>query len=118
MVNNYKIGLNETQVGIAVPPWLIATMKDILGPRQTELALTSSKLFNTEEAFKIGLIDEVASDKEDCLKRSENFFHRLSKSNPTARVFTKQTLRNKNIQVSNIISYIKYGVEINRYDYV
>lgn len=99
MVDKFTIGLNETQLGIVAPTWFMSTMKNTISTRDAELALTTGKLFTTEEALKVGLIDEVATDKEDCLVKSEAFFKRFAKVNPIARMFTKQALRGKDIQV-------------------
>jgi 3,2-trans-enoyl-CoA isomerase len=38
----YRIGLNETQLGIAAPLWFAETMAAIVGQRQTEKLLQVS----------------------------------------------------------------------------
>lgn len=102
MVNNFTIGLNETKLGIVAPFWFMSSMKNTISDRESELALTSGRLFKTEEALKIGLIDEIANDKEDALARSENFFKRFDGCHPMARTFTKQQLRGKYVEVISI----------------
>lgn len=101
MVNNYVIGLNETQLGIVAPFWFINTLKSTIPARQAELALTTGYLYKTDEALKIGLIDETANDKADAIAKCENFFKRFAKINPIARAFTKLSLRKSAIEVSN-----------------
>lgn len=98
MVNNYTIGLNETQLGIVAPDWFMATMKNTISARETELALTSGRLYTTEEALNVGLVDEVAADKDECLAKAQAFFKRFARINPMARMFTKHSLRSKDIQ--------------------
>jgi 3,2-trans-enoyl-CoA isomerase len=100
MLNNFTIGLNETKIGMVAPDWFIASMKNTVGPRQTELALTTGNLFTTDEALKIGLIDEVAVNKEEAISKAEKFLHRYDNVSPLARALTKQTLRKDAIQVS------------------
>lgn len=100
MVNNFTIGLNETKLGIIAPSWFVASLKHTIDARQAEIALTTGYLFKTEEALKVGLIDEIANDKADAIVKCENFFKRFAKINPTSRAFTKQLLRKHIIDVS------------------
>ena len=54
-----RIGLNETRLGIAAPPWMGQMLVRIIGHRRGELALAMGTLFEPEEAKTLGLIDEV-----------------------------------------------------------
>lgn len=98
MLPKFTIGLNETQLGIVAPSWFMATMKNTIPIRTAEMALTLGTLFSTEEALRIGLIDEIAIDKADALKKSEAFLNRFKKIPPMARALTKQNFRIKPIQ--------------------
>lgn len=106
MLNNFTIGLNETQLGIVAPGWFIASMRNTIGLRQTELALTTGKLFKTEEALKVGLIDEIASSKEEGLQKAEGFLQKFARIPPIARSMTKRALRGKDIKVCTHFSFI------------
>lgn len=97
MVKNYTIGLNETQLGIVAPDWFICTMKNTISARDAELALTTGKLFTTDEALKVGMIDEIADDKADAMAKAESFFTRFAKIHPLARQLTKTALRGKDL---------------------
>ncbi len=55
----YKIGMNEVQVGLAVPPMLQYAMKRLVGPRQGDALLIAGSLVAPEEALRIGLVDAV-----------------------------------------------------------
>ena len=68
----FKIGLNETKLGIVAPPWFRDTMINTVGVRQTELALQLGTLFSSEEALKIGMVDEVASDLASATDSAES----------------------------------------------
>lgn len=98
MLPNYTIGLNETQLGIVAPWWFMATMKNTISPRQAELALTLGKLFKTDEALKIGLIDEIATTKDEAIAKCESFLLLQQKVPSAARNITKQRLRGKDVQ--------------------
>jgi 3,2-trans-enoyl-CoA isomerase len=54
-------------------------MRNVISNRQTELALTTGRLFTTDEALKVGLIDEVATDKADAVAKAEKFLVGMSK---------------------------------------
>lgn len=97
MLPNFSIGLNETQLGIVAPTWFQATMRNTLSRRDAELALTLGTLFSTEEALKVGLIDEVATSKEEGIAKATAFLDRFKKISPQARSMTKQALRSKDI---------------------
>ncbi|KAG5675602.1 hypothetical protein PVAND_005494 [Polypedilum vanderplanki] len=97
MVSKSKIGLSGARLGIAIPLPIILSMRSILSPHATELAITTGKLFTTEEALKIGLIDEIAEDKEDALRKCERFLDRFKKIPPNARALTKQAIRKKEL---------------------
>lgn len=53
-----KIGLNEVQLGLAVPSFIAQLMTITIGQRQGELALTQGKMFMSEDACKIGKYDK------------------------------------------------------------
>ena len=53
------IGLNETRLGIAAPPWMGQLMVRTIGFRQAELALAMGTLFPPDEALGVGLVDGV-----------------------------------------------------------
>lgn len=55
----YIIGLNEVPVGIIVPNSIFELYSFWLGKANAARSLLEGKLFNPEEAFAIGLVDEV-----------------------------------------------------------
>ncbi|KDR09023.1 enoyl-CoA delta isomerase 1, mitochondrial-like [Zootermopsis nevadensis] len=94
----YTIGLNETQLGIVAPKWFQFSMKNVISSRQAELALTTGRLFTTDEALKIGLIDEVATDKADAIAKAEKFLVGMSKISATARKLAKLSCRQEPLE--------------------
>lgn len=97
MCPNFTIGLNETRLGIVAPTWFQASMRNVLPSREAEKALTLGTMFSTEQALKVGLIDEIASDKEDALARCEKFILQFDKVSMDARAITKKSFRSKDI---------------------
>jgi 3,2-trans-enoyl-CoA isomerase len=55
------------------------SMRNVISNRQAELALTAGRMFASDEALKIGLIDEVATDKADAVAKAEKFLVGMSK---------------------------------------
>lgn len=79
------------------PTWFQASMRNVMSVRDTEKALTLGTMFKTDDALKVGLIDEIAADKADALKRCEQFLLQFGKVSADARALTKKTYRGQAI---------------------
>lgn len=97
MCPKFTIGLNETRLGIIAPEFFMASYRNVLSKRDAEKALTLGELFTTDEALNIGLIDEVATDKEDAVAKCTAFLAQFAKVSPRARAITKQAYRAKEL---------------------
>ncbi|XP_043661866.1 enoyl-CoA delta isomerase 1, mitochondrial [Drosophila teissieri] len=95
---NFLIGLNEAQLGIIAPKWLMAGFTNVLPKRVAERALTQGRMFTTQEAFDAGLVDEIASSKEEAVEKCAAFIGTFAKVNPLARGLTKLQFRADNIK--------------------
>ncbi|XP_055599996.1 enoyl-CoA delta isomerase 1, mitochondrial-like [Uranotaenia lowii] len=95
MFPNFTIGLNENALGIVVPAWLQLNMQEIIGPRRRALACDTAKLFNTQEAFEINLIDEIAHSMEDADRKAVSYLNIFQTMPDFARTNTKLQLRNR-----------------------
>nr|XP_034831138.1 enoyl-CoA delta isomerase 1, mitochondrial-like isoform X2 [Maniola hyperantus] len=97
----FTIGLNETALGIVAPSWFMDTMCQTISVREAEYALTTARMFTVDEALKVGLIDEIASDKSDAINKCKGFLKKFDRIPPLARSLTKQKIRDapiKNLQ--------------------
>lgn len=56
----YKIGLNETQVGLTVPDCIQAALRRTVGIYRAERLLIAGAMLDSEAALSVGLIDELA----------------------------------------------------------
>lgn len=65
----FTIGLNETQVGIALPPGIMRLMQRTVGQRQAEALLVAGTMVDSAHALRIGLVDELAGI-DDVLARA------------------------------------------------
>jgi len=57
---NYRIGLNEVQVGLAVPETIQYALKRLVGPHRAERLMVAGAMLESEEALKVGFVDELA----------------------------------------------------------
>jgi len=89
----FSIGLNETQLGIVAPFWFKDTMVNTIGTRQTELALMLGTLFTSEQAKAIGLVDEVAAEREEVVAAAHRVALQLARIPREARHVTKMLMR-------------------------
>jgi enoyl-CoA hydratase/carnithine racemase len=60
----YRIGLNETQVGLVAPEGIQRLMRRAVGPHRAERLLVSGELVESEQALALGLVDELAGIDE------------------------------------------------------
>src|SRR5271165_6259560 len=61
---DFRLGLNEVQVGIALPPIILSALRRQVGARQAERLAVTGVLISPQEALDIGLVDElVASER-------------------------------------------------------
>jgi len=97
MVKDYKIGLNEIQVGVALPKILVMLMGKLLPRRQAEISLTQGKLYSPEEAIKINLVDDVVNDKVEAMAKCEAFLNQFRKIPMDAVNTTKRNIRKEEI---------------------
>ncbi|XP_043269980.1 enoyl-CoA delta isomerase 1, mitochondrial-like isoform X2 [Venturia canescens] len=93
----FTIGLNETQLGIAAPKWFMTCMIDTIGYRQAEKALLKGKLFTPKEAIEIGLVDELATDKQDAIRKCQEYIESARMVPEFGRSTTKFLIRNDRI---------------------
>jgi len=95
MVNNrkFKIGLNETNLGLVAPLNLIKAYERCVGPKQTEVDLVLGKLHEPQKALEIGLVDIIATDNKDCQKIAFEMAEEYLEVDDVARIGTKKLIR-------------------------
>lgn len=57
---DFRIGLNETQVGLVVPEVIQAAMRRLVGPHDAERLMVAGTMLDPEAALAVGLVDELA----------------------------------------------------------
>lgn len=66
----YRIGLNETRVGLIIPPVLQNAMKRLVGPRVAEQMLVAGTLIGPEDACKTGFVDALETGYEATIQHA------------------------------------------------
>jgi enoyl-CoA hydratase/carnithine racemase len=56
----FRIGLNEVQVGLSVPPSIQFALRRLLGTHRAERLMVAGAMVDAETALRIGLVDELA----------------------------------------------------------
>lgn len=60
----FRIGLNETQVGLVAPEGIQALLARVVGPHRAERLLVAGHMPEAAQALSIGLVDELAAAEE------------------------------------------------------
>lgn len=89
---SYKIGLNEVEVGIILPPLMLAALKRLVGPRHAERVAAGALMMPAAEAYRIGLVDELTS-LDSVVERAVAWSTRLLSLPPKAMSETRRAAR-------------------------
>ncbi|VVC35655.1 Enoyl-CoA hydratase/isomerase, conserved site,Crotonase superfamily,ClpP/crotonase-like domain [Cinara cedri] len=95
---NYTIGLNETKLGIVAPKWFQDCMVAVIGQRKAEVSLTTGKMYTTDQALQIGLVDESVPDVDNAINKGIQFLNNFQKISPWAYKMTKDIRRQPTVQ--------------------
>jgi len=66
---DFRLGLNEVQVGLVVPPVIHAALARLLGPYKAERHLVAGEMITAQAAGELGLVDEQV-EPEDVVPRA------------------------------------------------
>lgn len=72
----FRIGLNETQVGLVAPEGIQRLLRRVVGPHRAERLLVAGHMLDAEQALQAGLIDEVV-DIEQVELRARGWLEQL-----------------------------------------
>lgn len=88
-----NMGLNEVLLGIPVPKFWGLRMAQLIGSKAAESLLLNGRLVPSQEAFELGLVDELVDDSSALLPLAEKRMQTLARLPPHARAATKESLR-------------------------
>jgi len=89
---DYKIGLNEVQVGLPLPPVILHGLRRLVGPRQAERLAVAGEMLSPQEALRVGFVDEVVP-LENVVERALEYCQRLLALPPEAMMSTRRLAR-------------------------
>ena len=89
---DFKVGLNEVQVGIPMPPTIFRAIRRLVGPREAERLCVTGQLISGAEARGIGLVDELVP-AERLVERAVEWCKALVALPPRALAITRDAAR-------------------------
>lgn len=89
----YHIGLNEVQVGLAVPPVIYHGLVRLTGPRQAERLTVAGALVDPETARQLGVVDELGGTPASTVESAVAWCQRHLKLPRQAMLTTRATAR-------------------------
>ncbi|EDW88706.1 enoyl-CoA delta isomerase 1, mitochondrial [Drosophila yakuba] len=98
MLPNLFIGIHATRFSFVISKWMMNSYQSVLPRKIVERALNQGKLFSTQEALDVGLVDEIACSKEEALSKCAAFIATFDKANPMARCLTKRMCREPDVR--------------------
>lgn len=101
---DFKIGLNEVQVGIPLPPVILTALRRAVGPRQAEDLGARGLLLSPEEALNAGLVDELAPP-DQVIERALLWSKSLLSLPPNAMTTTRREAR------ADLVAYFDRDLE-------
>ncbi|MDX1554619.1 MAG: enoyl-CoA hydratase/isomerase family protein [Xanthomonadales bacterium] len=93
MKGDWKIGLNEVQVGLVVPPQIQRVLVRLVGKYRAERLLVAGALLSPESALDAGMVDQLADDYETTIAGALDWCTRHASLPPNAMGRTRDMIR-------------------------
>jgi 3,2-trans-enoyl-CoA isomerase len=103
-IGDWKMGFNEVQVGIPLPPVILSALKRQVGARQAERLGAGGLVISAAEAARVGLVDELVP-LEQVVKQAVEWSQSLLKLPPEAMTMTRRRAR------ADLASYFDQNIE-------
>lgn len=101
---DFRIGLNEVQVGIPLPPVILRALQRQVGAREAERLAVGGLIVSMEEALRAGLVDELAPP-EQVVERAVAWCRGLLAVPPEAMRETRRRAR------ADLVALFEQGAE-------
>ena len=89
---DYRIGLNEVQVGLSVPPVVQLALRRVVGAHRAERLMVAGAMLGPDDALRVGLVDELA-DVDDVVGAALAWCRRHVDLPPGAMAETRRLAR-------------------------
>jgi enoyl-CoA hydratase len=94
----YRIQMNETLIGIALPNWMFLIARSAIPSRWRNEALLHARAYNPKEALERGILDAVAKDADSLAAQVKAATAELLSLNLPAYAASKKNLRQAEIE--------------------
>jgi len=94
----YRIQMNETLIGIALPSWMFLIARSAIPSRWRNEALLHARAYNPNEALERGILDAVAKDADSLAAQVKAATAQLLSLNLPAYAASKKNLRQAEIE--------------------
>jgi 3,2-trans-enoyl-CoA isomerase len=88
----FRIGLNEVQVGLVVPDHIQFALRRLVGTYRAERLMVAGAMIDSEEALRVGFVDELA-DVDNVVPRAKEWLASLLALPPRAMSETRRLAR-------------------------
>ncbi len=105
-----KLALTEVRLGLTpatISPYVVAA----IGPRQARRYFLTAERFDAAEAYRIGLVHEVAKDPDELAAKGEAIVQALLLGAPEAIAESKKLARNVAYEASPDAAMMRYTAE-------
>ncbi len=89
----YRMGLNEVQVGLTVPETIQTAMTRLTGRHLGERLMVAGKLLLAEEAYEAGIVDELVDESDEAITRAISWCENLLALPRKAMLSTRKIAR-------------------------
>lgn len=89
----FKIGLNEVQVGLVVPPQIQRALIRLVGRYRAERLLVAGAMLDPESALRFGFVDELADDFDTTVGKAVEWCQAHCALPPNAMRRTRELIR-------------------------
>jgi enoyl-CoA hydratase/carnithine racemase len=94
---DFKIGLNEVQVGLPVPSTIGRVLAALVGPRKAQQLTMQGRLISPAEALELGMVDELV-EPEEVISRAVEWSQQLVSLPPIAMNTTRLQAKEELLQ--------------------
>lgn len=105
---DYKIGLNEVQVGLTVPPVIVDAFTRLVGEGAANQHLIQGSLMSPAEAYRIGLVNELLPLTQ-VVPRAVSWGHQIAALPPAALRSTREAARAGLVQLARGKEALSYS---------
>ena len=95
---SFKMGLNETRVGLVIPEIIVQRLIRLIGAHQAERMIVAGAMVTPEQALQIELVDDLSDSPAETIQTSVNWCKSLLELPAHAMLGNRQLMRKNGLQ--------------------